>query len=463
MNANERTLPHSLEAEKAVLGAILINNATLDSVAGIVRRHDFFRRAHQTIFEVALELHERRIEIDLVTVKDECLRRGELDEVGGPAYISSLTDGVPRSANARHYAGIVREMATRRRAIDIANKVLADAYDGETLSSDIVREADKSIIELQKGAEPGRMVDLRDGTGELLEWIESRVKMAGQLTGVDTGYASINEQTLGWQRGDMVVLAARPSIGKTALTLTMAVAAAKAGHRVALFSLEMRRRQLEYRLLASLSGVPLKRIMGGHLNEFDFEKMSGAMTMLSELPILVDDRGGQSIWDIRAACRRLRAEGGLGLVIIDYLQLMAGSLERRGATRNDEMTDISRRTKQLADECDVPILALSQLNRGADSRTDKTPQLSDLRESGSLEQDADIVAFLHRKNHRASGPTGFIIGKQRNGPTGTVILTFDRETQQFGDAGLEAEQADLPTDPPAAEGPRAPRGFKGRR
>jgi replicative DNA helicase len=461
IDPSERILPHNLEAEKAVLGAVLINNAQLDRLAGVIRAGDFFRHAHRMIYEIAFELHERRVEVDLVTVKDEATRRGELEELGGPAYISSLTDGVPHSANATYYAAIVREMATRRRCIDVGDEMLVAAYDGETRSSEIVATADKAIIELQRGAEPGRMVDLRTTAGELYGWIEKRVELRGQLTGVTTGFPSLDELTLGWQAGDMIVVAARPSIGKTALILNNAIATARTGKRVAIFSLEMRTRQLQGRMLAHLAALPLRRIMAGHLAPDDFTKLAEAMGVMHELPIYVDDRGGQSIWDIRAACRRLRLdEGGLGLVIIDYLQLMPGTLDRRGATRNDEMTDISRRTKVLADECSVPILALSQLNRGADSRTDKTPQLSDLRESGSLEQDADIVLFLHRKNHRASGPTAAILGKQRNGPTGTVTLTFDRETQTFADAGLEPEEVPLPDAGPAEQKPRPPRGWR---
>lgn len=463
MSDDPRVLPHDLEAERAVLGAMLINNTVIDTASAIVRPEHFFRRAHRALFAVVVHLSDRKVAPDLVTVKDELIRRGELEEVGGPAYVASLTDGVPRSGNVGHYCGIVRESATRRLAIEVANRILADAYDGERRVAEIVTEADRAIIDLQRGSGPGRMVDLRERTGEIYDFVEHQVHHAGQLTGPTSGFPSLDELTLGWQPGDMVVVAARPSIGKTALILNMVIAAAKAGTRCAVFSLEMRTRQLQLRILSNIAQLPLRNIVRGELTPGDLTKVSEAMSVMAQLPIFIDDRGGQSIWDIRAACRRLRADGGLGLAVIDYLQLVPGSLERRGANRNEEMTDISRRTKALADECSIPVLALSQLNRGADSRTDKRPQLSDLRESGSLEQDADLVMFLHRKHHRASGPTAGIIDKQRNGPTGTVKLLFDRRTQTFTDAGQDDEAEDAPPPDEPKFGPTEMQAARGKR
>lgn len=446
----ERTLPHSIEAEKALLGAIIVNNATFDRAITMVKARDFYRRAHQTIFECIAGLLDRNGKepspVDILTLKTEIDRIGQLDECGGISYISGLTDGVPRSTNIAQYANIVKEHATRRGAIKLAGEMLTQAYDRELPAVDLINKADLAIIDLQRGVERSEMADVRESQSRLYADIEWFTNHPGELRGIDTGFASINELTLGWQRGDMIVIGARPSIGKTMFTLNTAVSAAKTGKRVAIFSLEMRTTQLEFRMLASLSGVQLARIKRGQLGTEDYERLGVAMGDLSTLPIFISDRGGQTVGDIRAACRRMRAEGGLDLVVIDYIQLVAGSLERRGANRNDELTDISHRLKWLAAEVDAPVIVLSQLSRAGDSRSDKRPILSDLRESGALEQDADIVAFLHRKHHRESGTTMFILEKQRNGEGGTVNLSINRDIQRFVDEGMEAEQASLPEE-----------------
>ncbi len=453
-----RVLPQDLTAEQALLGAMIVNNAVIDQVLPRVRAEHFFRRAHQAIYRAILALAlDKTAAVDFVTLKNQLVLDGQLDECGGPAYLAALTDGVPRSANAQYYAGIVKEKAMLREAITIGNNLVEHAYADDAVSVNLIRDADLAIVTLQRGATSSRMRNLRESANEVYGIIEHHVEHRGELLGIDTGFASVNEVTMGWQAGDLVVIAARPSIGKTAFVLNSLVHAARAGKRAALFSLEMRRRQLEYRLLSALSGVALTRIMAGYLGDPDFERISAATIELGTLDIEIDDSAAMTAWDVRTACRRLRAERGLDLVVIDYVQLMRGTLERRGASRSDEVSDISRRLKILADEVSVPILLLSQLNRGAANRSDKRPQLTDLRESGSLEQDADIVAFLHRKNHRESGTTQFIIEKQRNGPTGTVNLTITRETQTFVDGG------DDPPEPPKEERkPRPPKGFRGK-
>lgn len=447
-----RTLPHNLEAEKSLIGAVLINNAAFERAAQWVKSRDFFRHAHREIWTACATLLERNAPADLLTVKDELLRSGMLDECGGPAYVSGLTDGVPRSSNAVAYAKIVREKSVLRQIITAANDMLMDAYDAEKPGQQIINDADRAIIALQRGSEPGRLLDLRETSAGLYADLEQRDANKGKLLGIETGFPSINDLTLGWQRGDLIVIAARPSIGKTAFTLNATIAAARAGHTVAVFSLEMRRRQLEYRMLSTLAGIDLTRLQAGYLGELDFERLGPAMAEMGSLPIYIDDRGSQTVGDIRSACRLLRAEHGLDLVVIDYIQLIAGSLDRRGSTRNEEVTDISRRLKVLADEVQAPVLVLSQLNRASETRGDHRPRLTDLRESGALEQDADIVAFLHRKNHRESGTTAFIVEKQRNGPTGTTNLTLDRPTQTFTDGGEEP-----PADPAPPAGERKPR------
>jgi replicative DNA helicase len=446
-----RVQPHDLDAEKSVLGAILVNNAAFERAAQHIRARDFFRRAHQAIFEVcAFLIDEQRMAADFVTVKDELTKRNALEECGGPAYISSLTDGVPRSANIQHYARIVLEKSRLRQIIKTGQTMTTAAYDAEKAASEIIQAADRAIIGLQH-EHGGRLLDLRETHQALYADLEQREQNKGQLTGVDTGFASINDLTLGWQAGELIVIAARPSIGKTAFTLHTAMAAAKAGKTVAIFSMEMRRRQLEYRMLAALSGIALTRLQSGYLGEPDYERLTPAMATLAAMPIYIDDRSGQTVMDIRTACRLMKAEHALDLIVIDYVQLMPGTLEKRAATRNEEVTDISRKLKILTDEVNAPILLLSQLNRGADGRADPRPKLSDLRESGALEQDADKVVFLHRKHHRESGVTNVIVEKDRNGPGGTLNVTFTRDNQVFVDGGEE------PAPEPKPEGEAKPK------
>jgi replicative DNA helicase len=433
----ERTLPCNLEAERSVLGAILVHNTALDVAAPILTATDFYRDAHARIYAAMLGIHTRGGAIDFVTLRADLTRRGDLDEVGGPAYISSLADGVPKATNVEYYARLVKEQAALRSLIYAANTMLTEAYEGAEPAAALLHRADQALLGIAAGHGPVRMSALRSSSAALFADLEYSATHQGQLRGIDTGYPSINQETYGWQAGDLIVLAARPSIGKSTFTMNTAVAAAKTGKRVAVFSLEMRRRQLERRLMSSLSGVALSRIVGGYLGALDYPRVSEALQTMQDLPISIDDRGGVTFWDVRTTCRRMRADVGLDMVVIDYVQLMRGSLDRRGASRNDEITDISRRLKEFADECAVPVLLVSQLNRAAAARTDKRPQLSDLRESGALEQDADIVAFLHRDSHRTGGTTAFIIEKARNGPTGSLNLTFERDISTFLDGGEE--------------------------
>lgn len=437
--------PHNLEAERATLGAAIVHQAAADTIVDAVTEDAFYRKGHRVLFEAIRDLRHNGTAVDFVTLKNRLGPR--LDEAGGIAYMTALTDGVPRSTNVAYYVGILKDLQARRALVRFAQRTLDLVSSAEHSADEIIGDTDRRLIDLQNGHIESRLRSLRDGASSLYTDLQWRVEHQGELTGVPTGYNSINEMTLGWQAGDLIVEAARPSIGKTVFALNTAVAAAKAGVRVAIFSLEMRRRQLEYRLLSHLSGVPATRILGGHLGRADYGKVTEALALFDALPIEIDDRAGQSIWDIRAAARRLKAEGGLGLFIVDYIQLMPGTLNRRGATRNEEVTDISRRLKALADEVTAAGLVLSQLSRAAKDRQDKRPQLTDLRESGALEQDADIVAFLHRKDHRASGTTEFILSKQRNGPTGTVLLTIDRDTQTFTDGG-EPEPEPAPKEAP---------------
>lgn len=450
----ERTMPHNLEAERSVLGAILLHNDAYVQVAGWLQANEFYRDAHRRIFESMARLLEHpQGSVDLVTLREDLGRHGDMDNVGGPAYISKLVDGIPRSMNIRRYAGIVKEQALLRAMIHASNKLLTDAYSGEDPARELLMRADRTFLDLQQGHLGSNMLNLPTRVPALLDELEYRLAHRGQLRGVDTGFQSINDQTSGWMPGDVIVLAARPSMGKTALVLNSAVAAAQSKRRdetprhVGLFSLEMAREQLELRMLSARSGVPLSSILDGYCTEEQYGRLTQAMGELAELNIHIDDTAGRTVEEIRAECRRLQVDHGLDLIIVDYVQLVAGSnpqQSKRAFNRNEEMTHISRAMKSIARHLRVPLLLLSQLNRASAARADKRPELSDLRESGALEQDADIVAFLHRKSHRQSGVTNFILEKQRNGPTGTVNLTFDRDIQLFTDGGEETEPAPVP-------------------
>jgi replicative DNA helicase len=437
--ASDRTLPHNLEAEKCVLGAILIDNHSFNQAAEVIDANDFFRDAHRRIFEQMVGLSERNQPIDPVTLKDELVRTGELDEVGGPAYVASLTDGVPRSANVEHYARIVKEKSTLRRLIQSATEVLGRAYDAEQDADTLLDEAERSIFQiaehrLRAGFVPlGQLVN--DGYG-LIEKLQAH---KGLVTGVPSGFVDLDEMTSGFQPSDLVIVAARPSMGKTSLVLNMAMhCAAEAGKSVGIFSLEMGKEQLFLRMLTSEARVDAHRFRGGYLGEDDYNRLVSAFARMHDAKVFIDDSASVGILEMRAKARRLKMEHGLDMLIVDYLQLMQG----RGKfdNRQQELASISRSLKILAKELEVPIVALSQLSRAPESRSDHRPQLSDLRESGALEQDADVVLFIYREDMYApegerapqsEGTAEIIIGKQRNGPTGTVRLAFLKQYTRF--------------------------------
>lgn len=442
----ERVLPHNLEAERSVLGAALLHEDVLDAVRPLEGAH-FYREAHRYCFEAMQRLHDRRVAIDFTTIRDELDRVEKLEEVGGPAYIASLVDGVPRSTNAAHYAAIVMEKAKLRALVFIGNKVASDAYIAEDTAEQIIAAADAELITLGRTGSRSAMQHLKSNVANLLDVVEYRVAHRGQVTGVPTGFASIDGETSGWQRGDMVVIAARPSMGKTAFlmnSLQHACARQRPDGRfynVAMFSLEMTLAQLELRMLASISGVDAGRIRGGHIYENDWGKISQAVGTMSEWNLHIDDSGRRTPRDVRAECRRLRGEvGHLDLVAIDYFQLMSASVAQKGDNRTAELTRVSRDLKELAKELDVPLIVLSQLKRTGGSR----PQLEDLRETGALEQDADIVAFLHRKGHKEDGLTYYDQAKGRNVGTAVLKLMFDKYTLTYTDAPDAVEEAPLP-------------------
>lgn len=434
--ADDRTLPHNLEAERSLLGAILLHNAGYETISSRLKARHFYRDSHAKIYASVARLLERPGgAADLTTIKEDLGRHGHLEEVGGASYLAALVADVPRSTNVAQYAEIVRDKALQRALLRLTDKVAADIYEGDKGTREILQEADRAIVELAHGTANDRMQSVATRGDALLKDLEYRTQHRGELTGIDTAFASINDLTLGWQRGDEIVIAARPSIGKTTMVLNSAMVPASAGLDVALFSFEMKRPQLEYRLISSLSQVPLSRLQRGAVDDpGEWACISQALCAIGAMHLHIDDTAGRSALGVRAACRRLRAECDLRLVIVDYFQLTAPDTTKRGATRNEELTDSSRRYRELADELQVPVIILSQLSRNA---AGTRPQLADLRDCGALEQDADIVGFLHRKNHTVGGPTQFILDKARNGPTGTVMLTLNRETTTFIDGGEE--------------------------
>jgi replicative DNA helicase len=436
---SDRTLPHNLEAEKCVLGAILIDNPSFNHAAEVIDAQDFFRDAHRRIFEKMIGLSERSQPIDPVTLKDELNRSGELDEVGGPAYVASLTDGVPRSANVEYYAKIVKEKSTLRRLIQSANDILIRSYDAEEDADNLLDEAERSIFQIAEHRLRTGFVPLSQLVNSGYELIEKLQEHKGLVTGVPTGFVDLDEMTSGFQKSDLIIVAARPSMGKTSLVLNMGLhAATEAGKSVGIFSLEMSKEQLFMRMLTSEARVDAHRFRGGFLGEQDYDRLVAAFARLHEAKVFIDDTPSAGILEMRAKARRLKMEHGLDMIVIDYLQLMQG--RGRFENRQQELASISRSLKILAKELEVPIVALSQLSRAPESRSDHRPQLSDLRESGALEQDADVVLFIFREDMysvdgerapESEGTAELIIGKQRNGPIGTVRLAFLKQYTRF--------------------------------
>jgi replicative DNA helicase len=385
-------------------------------------------------------LSERNDAIDLVTLKDELQRSGELEEVGGPAYIASLADGVPRSANVEHYARIVKEKATLRNVIHAANRILADAYQAEEDADLILDGAEKAIFEIAEDKIREGFVPLRDLVQSSFATIEKLQQHKGLVTGVPTGFVDLDEMTSGLQPSDLVLVAARPSMGKTSFVLNIAQhIGTQTEMTVGFFSLEMSKEQLFMRMLTSEARIDAHRFRSGYLNEKDYGRLSHALGTLAEARVFIDDSASIGVLEMRAKARRLQAEHGLHLLVIDYIQLMQG--RGRFESRQQELASISRSLKGLAKELKIPIVALSQLSRAPETRSDHRPQLSDLRESGALEQDADLVMFIFREeqyrdadgqpNQEAEGTAEIIVGKQRNGPTGTVKLAFIKEHTRF--------------------------------
>jgi replicative DNA helicase len=433
----ERTLPHNLEAERSVLGAILVHNDAFNTAAQVIDSSDFYRDAHRRIFDRMITLSERNEAIDFVTLKEELSRGGDLDDVGGPAYIASLVDGVPRATNVEYYARIVKEKATLRNLIYAANKILTNAYEADQEPELILDEAESSIFAVADDRLKAGFVPMRDLVKESFPKIELLFEHKRLVTGVPTGFIDLDEMTRGFQPGDLVIIAARPSMGKTSLVLNIAQhVAVQPDLTVGFFSLEMSKESLFIRLLTSEAQIDSHRLMSGAIGQKDYGRISHALETLSAMRLFIDDTANIGVLEMRAKSRRLQAEHGLKLLVLDYIQLM--SARGRHENRTLELASISRSLKGLAKELNIPIVVLSQLSRAPEARADHRPQLSDLRESGALEQDADVVILIYRDdaynrdpNNPDAGIAELILAKQRNGPTGIVRLAFLREQTRF--------------------------------
>jgi replicative DNA helicase len=435
--APERTLPHNLDAERSVLGAILIDNEAFNVAASVIDARAFFRDAHRRIFDRMVALAERSQPMDLVTLKEELERSGDLDEVGGPAYIASLVDGVPRATNVEYYAKIVKEKSTLRSLIYSANKILSNAYEADQEADLILDEAESAIFSVAEDRIKSGFIPMRDLVKDSFPKIEQLFAHKSFITGIATGYTEIDKMTRGFQRGDLIIVAARPSMGKTSLVLNIAQHVATNSGIAGFFSLEMSKEQLFMRMLASEAKIDNYRLMSGQIGQKEYGSITHALETLSDAHLYIDDTAGAGVLEMRAKARRLQSEHGLDLLAVDYIQLMTG--RGRYENRTLELASISRSLKGLAKELNVPIVVLSQLSRAPEARSDKRPQLSDLRESGALEQDADVVILIFREDmykqstepSETDGIAELILAKQRNGPTGIVKLAFIRQQTRF--------------------------------
>ena len=437
----ERIPPHNPDAERSVLGAALLSKDALFDVVEAVRPEDFYDPNHKEIFSVIYELSKKNAPVDALTVSEELDKRGSLEMVGGRSYVAGLSSTTPTTANAAEYADIVAEKASIRRLIEKADDIVIKGYDKSMSATQLLDYAENGIFEISQARQKGAYIPLKDVLLSNIDAIDRASKLEGGLTGVTTGFKDLDAKTSGLQKSDLIILAARPAMGKTAFALSLALnAAVKGGASVMIFSMEMAREQLGQRLLAMESKVDMQKLKTGRLERLDWDDVNNALEVLSGAQIFIDDTAGISIMEMKSKCRRLKAEKNLDLIIIDYLQLMNPE-GRTLDSRTQEISVISRNLKLLARELDCPVIVLSQLSRNPEQRTDHRPMLSDLRDSGSIEQDADIVIFLYRdeyynENTDVPGECEVIIAKQRSGPTGTVkVAWLDKITKFVDSAG----------------------------
>ncbi|ELN1776830.1 replicative DNA helicase [Staphylococcus pseudintermedius] len=456
-------MPHSHEAEQSVLGAIFLDPELMSSTQEILLPESFYRGAHQHIFRAMMDLNEDGKDIDIVTVLDRLTQEGVVNEAGGPQYLAEITSNVPTTRNIQYYTDVVFKNAVKRKLIHTADSIANDGYNDELDLDTVLNDAERRILELSSTRESDGFKDIRDVLGQVYDNAEQLDQNSGQTPGIPTGYRDLDQMTAGFNRNDLIILAARPSVGKTAFALNIAqkVATHEDQYTVGIFSLEMGADQLATRMICSSGNVDSNRLRTGTMTEEDWNRFTVAVGKLSRTKIFIDDTPDVRITDIRSKCRRLKQEHGLDMIVIDYLQLIQGSGSRASDNRQQEVSEISRMLKAIARELECPVIALSQLSRGVEQRQDKRPMMSDIRESGSIEQDADIVAFLYRDDYYnrgdgddddddggfepqtndENGEIEIIIAKQRNGPTGTVKLHFMKQYNKFTD--IDYAHADM--------------------
>ena len=432
-----RIPPHSVESEQSILGSIILDKEAIITVAETIQPMDFYKEAHKIIYESMLKLNSNNEPIDLITLIEELRKEGHLDSIGGISYLTSLSTIVPTTSNVKYYANIVKEKSVMRQLIKASNEIINLGYDASTDVQEILDKAEKNIFDISQEKSGDDIQPINVVLQDTFEMIEKLCTDKSEVTGITTGFADLNKKINGLQRTDLILLAARPAMGKTAFSLNLVQnAALKGDASVAVFSLEMSKEQLVQRMLSAQSNVELSKIKTGNLGESDWPRIIDGMAVLSEANIFIDDTPGIKISEIRSKCRRLKIEKGLDLILIDYLQLMEG--EGKNENRQQEIAKISRSLKILAKELDCPVVALSQLSRSPELRKDHRPILSDLRESGSIDQDADIVMFLYRDEyyHDDSEKKNIgevIIAKNRHGETGNVELVWFGQVQKFAD------------------------------
>jgi replicative DNA helicase len=450
-----RIPPHSIEAEESVIGGILLDNEAFDRIADVVKPEDFYVERHARILSAMAALSDAAMPMDAVTIAERLRQRGDLERIGGVAFLLELSERVPTAANVEHYARIVKEKATIRRLIRASTEIIDRAYDTSGETDDYVDRAEQAIFEISEQSRHAGPMRIDSLVVQSLSKIDKLIEKKSTITGVPTGFEDLDRMTAGFQPSDLVIVAGRPSMGKTAFCLNIAAnVALMANTGVAVFSLEMSADQLVMRMLCSLAQLDLARVRVGHIQDREYKKIAQAVGQLGEAPIYIDDTPALSVMELRARARRLRRDpsANLGLIVVDYLQLMRG---RGEDSREQEISNISRSLKALAKELSLPIIALSQLNRQVELRADKKPVMADLRESGAIEQDADVIAFIYRDEvyHSESPDQGIaeiIIAKQRNGPIGNVRLSFQKQFALFS----SLSQRDEPRDDyyPEAEG-----------
>lgn len=436
-SVSERTPPYDLLAEQSVLGGMLLSKDAVADVYGMLRGHDFYVPKHEVIYDAILELYSRGEPTDAITVTDQLAKRGDLQRAGGAEYLHTVTSIVPTAANASFYAEIVAEKALLRRLVEAGTRIAQMGYAAQGEAIDLVNSAQAEIYSVTGADQAEDYVPLSLAVEAAVTEIEKAQMSDGGMMGVPTGFAELDEKTNGFAAGQMVIIAARPAMGKSTLALDVARSGAIRHQKTTVFfSLEMGRAEIAMRLLSAEATIPLQKLRKGELDQRDFQKLAATQARINEAPLFIDDSPNLTLVEIRAKCRRLKQRHNLQMVVIDYLQLLSSG--KKVESRQQEVSEFSRALKLLSKELEVPVVALSQLNRASEQRADKMPAISDLRESGSLEQDADMVILLHRestyeKDNPRAGEADLILAKQRNGPTGTITVAFQGHYSRFQD------------------------------